>query len=319
MAILRRLISLILPSILLTGCYEIFDPGLDIAPVLCINSIITAGEPIEVDVTRTWTFDDQTAEYDHDVSDARVTVYANGVRQDEDYVPAEGDVIRIVAESPAYGCAEAEVKVPVAASLDNISYTATVTDIWKNDRYGMCADLDFNIRLRMTIHDVDIATDDYFRLDYNWEYPSGCKFYIGGLDYNSEPIFKEHMGAFETITGSDDEILTVFSDRRFAGNSYTLDLFFNRGGYRVNSSSYDEEMLDCSVNLTLSTVSHSYYAGSIYNWQREMGGIDDLSDLGFAQPIWGYSNVSTGAGVVAARSCVEYTISLKDFIKSALE
>ncbi len=38
----------------------------------------------------------------------------------------------------------------------------------------------------------------------------------------------------------------------------------------------------------------------------------DLSDIGLAESKWGYgSNVSTGAGVVAAQSTSKYTIDLE--------
>lgn len=50
MAILRYIIP-ILSVFLLTGCYEDFNPEIDTKPVLCLNSLITAGKPIEVDIT----------------------------------------------------------------------------------------------------------------------------------------------------------------------------------------------------------------------------------------------------------------------------
>ncbi|MDE6345354.1 MAG: hypothetical protein K2L55_01625 [Muribaculaceae bacterium] len=38
-----------------------------------------------------------------------------------------------------------------------------------------------------------------------------------------------------------------------------------------------------------------------------------------AEPMWGYSNVSSGAGVVAAQSFATYTLSLKEFLHDALQ
>lgn len=63
-------------------------------------------------------------------------------------------------------------------------------------------------------------------------------------------------------------------------------------------------------------MSRSYYDRALYVWQRDNGIIGDLGDFGFAEPLAAYSNVSTGAGVVAARSFSTYTLSLKDFLKS---
>lgn len=44
-----------------------------------------------------------------------------------------------------------------------------------------------------------------------------------------------------------------------------------------------------------------------------------VGDVGFCDPAWGYSNVSTGAGVVAARSKSSATIILTDFLQKELD
>ena len=72
-----------------------------------MNSLITAGEPIEVSVTRTWIYTDIGAERDHSVKDAKVSIYVNGELRDASYIPQEGDRIRLVAESPGFAPAEA--------------------------------------------------------------------------------------------------------------------------------------------------------------------------------------------------------------------
>ncbi|MDE5850237.1 MAG: hypothetical protein K2H38_08860 [Muribaculaceae bacterium] len=41
--------------------------------------------------------------------------------------------------------------------------------------------------------------------------------------------------------------------------------------------------------------------------------------VGLSEPVWGYSNVSTGAGVVAAQSPATVKIDLSDFLLKALE
>lgn len=51
---------------------------------------------------------------------------------------------------------------------------------------------------------------------------------------------------------------------------------------------------------------------------RGLGILGDLSDIGLAESKWGYSNVSTGAGVVAAQSSSKFTIDLKEFLKTTL-
>ena len=49
------------------------------------------------------------------------------------------------------------------------------------------------------------------------------------------------------------------------------------------------------------------------------GTLTDLGDVGFGEPLWAYSNVSTGAGVVAAQTVTTSTIDLTDFIKQTIQ
>ena len=79
-----------------------------------------------------------------------------------------------------------------------------------------------------------------------------------------------------------------------------------------------DDMLDCGFILILSSVSQSYYNWSNYQWNVENGILGDLGEIGMVDPVWGYSNVSTGAGVVAAQARVSYTINLKDLLKSEI-
>ena len=170
MAILRYIIP-ILSVFLLTGCYEDFSPEIDTKPVLCLNSLITAGEPIEVDVTHTWMFNDEKSERDHDVTDAVVTILVNERIVGSDYLPKEGDKIRIVAESPTYGIATAEVVVPYATPVGKVKVIPVVTNIWEGDKdfyhYEMLADITFNLNIEMDVNDPE-GPDDYYHFGYGW-------------------------------------------------------------------------------------------------------------------------------------------------------
>lgn len=334
MAILKHII-IILTAFLLTGCYEDFTPEIDTKPVLCLNALITSGEPIEVRVSHTWMYNDEASMNNHEVTDAEVTVIANGNIIDSTYLPKEGDKIRIVAVSPAYGTATAEVTVPYATPIGNVKFTPTVTSIWQGDKdffhYEMLADITFNLSIEMDVNDP-AGADNYYHLGYDkfigtanddnddiFKASGPDSFYIGNLEYNSEPIFKEHVSVFETVMGNDDDIdFLFFTDRQFQGKTYTLHLNFSDNWFRVNSKEYDESLLECGVNLYLSTVSQSYYNWAVYKWNVDEGIVGDLSDIGLAESKWGYSNVSRGAGVVAAQSSAKVTISLKDFLKDIL-
>ena len=310
---------------LLTGCYEDFNPEIDTKPVLSLNSLITAGEPIEVEVSHTWMFNDEKAENNHKVTDASVTILANERIVGSDYLPKEGDKIRIVAESPTYGNAIAEVTVPFATPVGNVKVTPTIKNIWKGDEdffhYEMFAGVTFNLNVEMDIDDP-AENDNYYNFGYNWSgvaNDGSPTLSIGQFEYNSEPIFKEHIGVFETIMGNDEDTgFVFFTDRQFSGGTYTLHLNFSNNVFRVKSQEYDESLLECGVNLYLTTVSKSYYNWAVYKWNVDEGIMGDLSDIGLAESKWGYSNVSTGAGVIAAQSSSKFTIDLKEFLKTTL-
>ena len=326
MAILKYILPLCVAS-LLTGCYEDFTPVIDTKPVLCLNSLITAGEQIEVNVSHTWMYNDKEAQRDHSVNDATVTILANGKVVGADYRPAEGDKIMIKAESPVYGRATAEVVVPYASPIGKVIVTPVVTDIWKGDEdffhYGMLADILFNLNIEMDVNDPS-GVDNYYHFDSNWFSTSAGDYSepmlsLGSLEYDAEPIFKEHIGVFETIMGNDESTSFVFfTDRQFSGKNYTLHLNYTGNTFRVKSKEYDESLLECGVNLYLTTVSQSYYYWAVYKWNADEGILGELSDIGLAESKWGYSNVSTGAGVVAAQSSKNYAVDLKEFLKTTL-
>lgn len=335
MAILKHIAALVL-AICLTGCFEEFDLNTDSAPVLCLNSLITDGEPIKVEVTHTWDYNDQFSATDHKVTDAVITILANGESVGEGYRPEQGDRITIIAESPTYGRATAEVTVPYATPVGTVAVSPVMTDIWTGDEdffhYEMLAEITFNLRIEMNVEDP-AGSDNYYQFGYESfgndysDYPDGIYdssappgFYAGTFDYNSEPIFKEHIGIFESVMGNgEDTDFVFFTDRQFRGKNYPLHLLFTNGRYYVKSVEYDESKLDCGIDLRLTTVSQSYYNWAVYQWNTDEGILGDLADIGLAEPLWGYSNVSTGAGVVAARATTTYRINLKDFFADCLK
>lgn len=50
-------------------------------------------------------------------------------------------------------------------------------------------------------------------------------------------------------------------------------------------------------------------------WKVNSGFEGELGNNGLADPIFIYSNVSTGAGIVAARSVSKYTVDLSDYVR----
>lgn len=336
MAILRY-IFIIIPVFLIAGCTETFEPKIDTVPVLCINSLITAGEPIEVRVTHTWMFNDAKGDSIHDVKDAQVYIFANGEQVLEDYIPKEGDSIRIVAQSKQYGYAEASVSVPRAVPISLVEFTPDVEYDYVSGDFAMSASVNFNMKILLKIEDI-YRTDDFFHFGFTKLLPPGIDaddsssfwwdqepdiphvdLYLGNMDGRVEPLFKECLSMSDNLTGPDDEDLPlVFTDRQFSLKDYTLTLRFNGLTYSVQAPEYNPDLYDYKIEFMVSSISRSYYDRAIYVWQRDAGSIGDLSDIGFAEPMWGYSNVSTGAGVVAACATSKITVSFKDFLERTL-
>lgn len=331
MAILKKFIPLALACVL-TACLDEFDPKVDSRPVLCMNTLITAGEPIDVSITRSWLYSDAMGERNNKVENATLTIYANGEIKTADYLPQAGDRIKLVAECAGYDKAEAEVTVPQAVPFSAVEWKPVIThlDIIKSDEWAMAGSLSFDIEFRLTVADIP-DTDNYYKFSYTARQPEFgpeisydyrpnpyCYLNPGYFDYESEPIFSEHVGALETVTGSSASGFQFFTDRRFAGKSYTLHIDMESADYIISSPEYDEKLFDCGYLLTLTSVSESYYNWANFTWQMTDGIIGDMSELGFADQIWGYSNVSSGAGVVAAQNKTDRYVSLRDFLHSTI-
>ena len=305
--------------LLLSGCIEDFTPDVDFTPCLCLNSLITAGEPVEVEVTHTWLYSDVYGASHHDVNDATVTIYANGVAVGPDYLPAEGDRIRIHAESPTYGEAEAEVTVPVSVPAQLGKPVIDKVASWGGAEASDVG-VQMNMRVEMDVPDP-ADTIQYYLLTYSDLVPNGIApvlFSSGTFVYQAEPIFSEHIGVVDVISGNDSDGFTFFTDRQFSGKTYTLNLCFDDMQYSVKLADYTDELLDCGLIFTLGSISESYYNWLCYRWNIDNGTLSDIADVGLGDPVWGYSNVSTGAGVVAACAKRSYTVSLGAFLKSAL-
>lgn len=321
MAILKKIYPILLLP-LLSSCEEVLTPDMPHTPVLCVSSLVSAGDPIEVSVSKSRLYTDPADR--SEVKDAVVNIYANGQLQLDSYMPKEGDEIRIVTQSGALGTANAEVAVPYAVSIKNVEWKATDISIWNAESAGYY-DIRFKLNVLLTIDDP--AGDNYYKFsshvvstdnEDNDDILNGSHrpygLLISDLQYDLEPIFSEHIGIFESVMGGDANGFTFFTDRQFAGKSYTLHLQYNNCGFQGTL----EDMPDCEFALILNTISSSYYNWVNYVWQRDNGTLTELSDYGFGDPIWGYSNCTSGAGVVAAQSTSEYTIDFTDFIKTTI-
>lgn len=321
MAILRYIILLI-PLLTFGSCYREISPDIAGAPVLCINSLMTAGEPMEVSVTHTWPYTEINP--DISVDDAEVRIYADGAAVGDDYLPMEGDMIRICAVSRKFGYAGAEVTVPAAVPVEELTFIPRLKDSFirqDGDTIELYCSFDMNIRFNVTDSDV---SDNYYHYDCSIYTRDGNPYRVnldhGTLRYDAEPIFSEHMENLESLTGTDGWGFSFFTDRQFSGRSYRLNICYTDASVTVRFAAGKPYVIpDCGFVIILGSVSEGYYNMANYNWQVTSGLTGDFGDAGLGDAIWGYSNVSSGAGVVAAQSLSTATVSLRDWLTSLYE
>lgn len=318
MAILKKFYPVILLPFL-SSCEEVFTPDAPHKPVLCVNSLITAGEPIESVVSKSRLYTDSPDR--SDVNDGEVRIYANGELQLDSYIPQEGDEVKIVAESTSIGRCEGCVCVPKSIHTPKANWETFDVSCWESE--NDITSVLFKLKVALEIEDP--VGDNYYKFEFNdhaqsdevsdnWNASGNYGWSIGSFRYNMEPIFSEHIGIFESIMGGYTEGFMFFSDRQFSGKNYTLHLQFDNCRFLFPTGFIPE----CKVNLIVTSVSPSYYNWANYVWQRDNGTLTDFSDYGLGDPIWGYSNVSSGAGVVAAQSKSVCTVDLTDFIRKTI-
>ncbi len=347
MGILKKTLPLAL-IIPLAGCYEDFDPHIDSTPVLCLNALITSGKPVDVSVSRTWLYTDTASERNHSVDDAIVTLYANGMPAGDGFIPREGDHIRIAADSPAYGHAEAEVDVPLSIPVEITELDVEpeylgeyyyyeypdgydpsengyypfpdeedIPDNWEIVRYHKYK---VNMKAKVRIHDQAGIENFYIFGCREWN-PCGkqpFRFSNGELFYEMEPIFGEHLTLTDDLEGNYTSNTTFFSDRQFADKDYTLNIRIERMTVEISTEFTPEELMTSGLEMAVYPISKSLYSWYLYSWYDYNGLQGWMSEIGFADPISGYSNVSTGAGVVGAQTVSHVIIPGASFIKPSI-
>ena len=323
-----------LSAIIFTSCYEIFSPDVEAPPVLCISSLIKAGEKMKIEVTHTWVYSDFDAMQNHEVKDAVISIFANDILVDNDYIPKEGDRIRIYAESKKFGNAVAETEVPFSTSIkiSDCEINMLSRNIFSDENFNINIFLYFNLFVKIEISDVSDLTD-YYHISFKTydimsplsgdlkdpDYFNDYYFYFSGgyLDYDAEPLFYENAEEFESIYGSPTGF-NFFTDKLFSGGTYTLNLVFLDCAFHYQADEWNPDFLDCGKMITLNTISKSYYDWEYYYHYIDTGILNDMTYWGFIDPIWGYSNVSTGAGVVAAESSNYVILNLREKLENIL-
>ena len=351
--------SLILLTYLmfLSSCYTNFEPDIKSNPVVCINSLLSAGEKIKVEVTRTWRYTEGTPTVGLDISlkEAEVYLYVNEeleeklvlcLRSEESvdifqyhpengvdcyfaaqYIPRSGDKIKIVAIDKTYGEAHAEVTIPYPVEIDDVDTIITKLNSsfdQNNDIY----EADFDMMLSVKFTDP-VAISNYYIFDMqtrasveknteNEYHPTSVESLKINPDYSFEPLFSEHITPLETIITDAYGLYTVFSDRQISGKQYCLGVPLS-GSYWCdynNHSGIDERLL---LNVEFGHITKAYYNYMMSLWANTEGISGALGGVGLGDAIFEFSNVSTGAGIVAAKANSIYELDIRKIINQHIK
>lgn len=294
-----RITAAIMTALLMTACYTDFDPEADFTPELCMNSIIESGQPIGVDLTRTykWTEGSWAWDFEHrngqKVTDARISLYVNGDLRDtmtfteegpdnkygnpqhgyfSDFCPEPGDKIDLVAVSPQYGTASASVVMPGIVEIEKVDATPLQ---WT--RYDYSNVTHFTVSQNYSVWFTDPGeTDNYYRLlvsAVNPE-PIGTGIWVDGLWGDS----------YERVYAAGFEYINIDRDNEplFNEQADVLDIMF--GAY----SSYITLFSDHSISGKRYPVTLDMSRGDLYINNPEK--IESLYDVRLSFDLYNVSD-----------------------------
>ena len=354
MAILNRIYTAIvcaLCAIMATSCYQDFEPDIKSTPVLSMNSLITEGDTVVIELSRTWRWDEGRPDYDFSpkVKDGEVELYVNGSLKEtiaysewfgtevdfeqnppsnlrtgyrSGYVAKGGDEIRLVARNEKYGEATASVTVPHPIVIEDVE---TTVSNFNHMTYGNMHRYAMDLRLMIWFTDRQSSTD-YYKFSLDWTNATGntvdgerryasLEILQYDIDYDREPLFTEHLSPLESAVSTTSGY-TIFSDRQISGQRYPLHLGIGNVFYDVVNPDGDPSIVS-TIDFRLDVISQSYYKHVLSVWQSNDGINGILGSIGLGDPVWEASNVSTGAGVISASAPYIFRLNMTKWVEEA--
>lgn len=342
---------------LLSSCYTNFEPNIKSNPVVCINSLLSAGDKIEVEVTRTWRYSEgaPTVGLDISLKEAEVYLYVNDELEEKlvlrshsedgagilwyrpdngvdyyysaQYIPKSGDKIKIVAIDKTYGEAYAEVTIPYPVEIDDVETKISKLNSsydQNNDTYR--ADFDMMLSVKFTdpvsisnyyIFDIQTRASINKNTEDEYYHPS-VESVVIDPDYGFEPLFSEHITPLETIITDAYGLYTVFSDRQISGKQYSLEVPIS-GNYScgyMDHPGMDQKLL---LNVEFGHISKEYYNYMMSLWANTEGISGALGGVGLGNAVFEFSNVSTGAGIVATKANSTYELDIRKLVNQQIK
>lgn len=309
---------------------EIEFTGEETAPCLVLYSLATPGEPLTANLSTSVFFlknnyDNKLFTSQLDTLRGTVKVFVNGaqtpyvmryspagysddyyyyvapstLRYVSDYVPSEGDRIRIVAEFPGLPAAEGETIVPRPGNLSILS-----------SKKSLSAEEDVSFDVSARLKD-DGSYAKYYSIKPARLVSSdgGESFWIErwGTVSSNDMIFMGSASDMTSLLGDDNEISGYFSDELFRGGTCDFRFSFNMGR-EYESYIYDDypgEEYQYRYTLLFTTMTPG-----LYNHILSMNNLS-YSEFGFfGESSTVYSNVKGGYGCVC--SSVSLSLSLNN-------
>ncbi len=261
------------------------------------------------------------------------------------YRPHEREELKIVAKSKTYGEASASVVIPRKIEIEKISNNISEVEPYSYS-VGYTPDRDnieglrigFNDSFKVTFTDTPGVTNYYRILAeavnpakvssgeylYDWlgepeERYYFSKFFFNHLSNDMEPVLSEHLDVFDKMMGASTTWFSVFSDRQIEGKTYSLSLGLEYASIETDNPKELETLYNIGIRIRLMNISESYYNWFIYDWQQSESTVGNLAQIGVGNAVYPYSNVSTGAGIVAAFSESTKVLSYSGLLKEETE
>lgn len=317
---MKHLLYTLLLGVFLTSCYRKID--LDeyrTTPKIVINSVVSPDTVVMASITRTWFYPDKKPYVN--LPHAHVELYINNQYIEtmqwktlnnprnpdqpdtlflSNTIPAEGDRIKIVASTPEYGTVTAEDIIPKKVPIKNASHTIKKG----NGVYqGTISDY-FEIYYEVTFDEFP-EKNNYYLAKITQIKTGYYGYYETEIDY-IDPVFKEQDAILDesmAFNGLEKRGGALFTDQSINGQTYTLQI-------KETTAELDETEQRI---ISIYSLSESYFL-YLLSLQKIAGSTLEggLGNIGLAEPLWVYSNVEGGTGILGGNQHSETTITLNN-------
>lgn len=309
-------------ALLTTSCYHELDlddfKNNEGKNLLTLNSLICPDSVIAVSATRPYFFSDKHNERTY-IKGLNILLSINGQECEtltynesrhlylSTIKPKQGDIVKV---STVFNdkLVEAYDTIPYRVSLLDI-------DVKRRGPLAIYTDRDFVFTYSITFDDPTNETNYYF-LQWN-EVDAQRDVMMGERDFTHELVFQALANDIhETLPGWKPYCAygLPFSDRGINGQRHTLVLEETVQADRYSGGWRKPEM---KRNFKLYAISKQYYqylVSVLVNQTDDRGLQGGMIDLGIADPIKIYSNISGGIGILAGYTISQKTINVFDSV-----